>query len=58
MMSNGDDTAEAWPVLEPEDANQAFMSWLRQRALVAETDLEREAVLVAFVQAADPLPRL
>ena len=57
-MSNGDDTAEARPVVAPENANKAFMSWLRQRALVAETDLEREAVLVAFVQAADPQPRL
>ena len=57
-MSNGDDTAEARPLLEPEDVNKAFMSWIRQRALVAETDLEREAVLVAFVQAADPQPRL
>ena len=57
-MSNGDDTADARPLLEPEDANKVFMSWLRQRALVAENDLEREAVLVAFVQAADPQPRL
>ena len=44
--------------LKPEDVNKAFMSWLRQRALVAETDLESEAVLVAFVQAADPRPGL
>ena len=57
-MSNGDDTAEVRPVVAPEDANKAFMSWLRQRALVAETDLEREAVMVAFVQAADPQPKL
>ncbi len=42
MMSKGDDSAEARPVLVPEDANKAFMSWLRQRALVGETDLERE----------------